>query len=330
MRRKFKIGVIADTITQKCLALEEDCINLTPLNFKILLKIHKFDFIFCESAWIGPFGLWKYKIASYPDFKERNNNILIKLILEAKKRKIPTIFWNKEDPIHFDRFIDSAKHFDHIFTVDSNSIKEYKSIANFKSISTLMFPVQPKIHSFDSFNFLSPRANFCGSYNSKIHSNRRQMQDWLFRKVVASTRLDIFDRNSSRKSPNYRYPNFENSRVYRKAKYEKTADIYKSYYASLNVNTIINSPTMYSRRLIEILACGGIAVTTPALSVETHFKDFCHIVSCPDEAFDLFERLKYGPTKSDLFKARAGAEYVQENHTWKHRLACIAKIIGIN
>ena len=83
----------------------------------------------------------------------------------------------------------------------------------------------------------------------------------------------------------------------------KTANIYKSYFASINVNTIQDSPTMYSRRLIEIIACGGIAVTSPALSVKKHFKDFCHVVSCYEEAFELFSRLKYGPSKDDLEKA---------------------------
>lgn len=330
MRKKLKIGLIADYITEKCLSKEEHCISLTPLNFRILLKVHQFDFIFCESAWLGSFGLWKYKIASYPNFKDRNNNSLVELLKEAKKRKIPTIFWNKEDGVHFDRFIDSAMHFDHIFTVDSNCIKKYTSRANFKSISTLMFPVQPKIHSFDGFDFSSPRANFCGSYNSNIHANRKVMQDWLFSTVSDLAGLDIFDRNSNRKNLSYRFPKLKDSKIFRKAKYEKTADIFKSYYASLNVNTIVDSPSMYSRRLVEILACGGIAVTTPALSIEKHFKDFCHVVSCSDEAKDLFERLKYGPSKNDLERAKAGAEYVKENHTWKHRINFIEDILCIN
>ena len=86
---------------------------------------------------------------------------------------------------------------------------------------------------------------------------------------------------------------------------------------------------MYSRRLIEILACGGIAVTSPAMSVEKHFKDFCHVVSSYEEAVELFSRLKLGPSKDDLERAKAGAEYVRDNHTfWRHRIEDIVQIIS--
>ena len=83
---------------------------------------------------------------------------------------------------------------------------------------------------------------------------------------------------------------------------------------------------MYSRRLIEILACGGIAVTSPAMSVEKHFKDFCHVVSSYEEAVELFSRLKLGPSKDDLERAKAGAEYVRNNHTWRHRIEDIVQL----
>ena len=241
---------------------------------------------------------------------------------------IPTVFWNKEDSVHFDRFIDSAKHFDYILTVDSNCIGKYESIGNFKSVNSMMFPVQPKFHSSSGFNFKIGRANFCGSYNASIHPQRKCIQDWLLRAASEIIGLDIYDRNSKRNNQAYRFPIFNNSRTFGAVNYKKTANIYKSYNASINVNTIQDSPTMYSRRLIEILACGGIAVTSPAMSVEKHFKDFCHVVSSYEEAVELFSRLKLGPSKDDLERAKAGAEYVRDNHTWRHRIEDIVQIIS--
>ena len=117
--------------------------NLTFLGLKSLdnLKIHeplnffkKPLFLLVESAWNGRRNKWRYKIASYPDSPKRNNRKLVDLVRKAKDKGIPTLFWNKEDGVHFDRFIDSAKHFDHILTVDSNCIEKYKSVNAFKSV----------------------------------------------------------------------------------------------------------------------------------------------------------------------------------------------------
>ncbi len=290
------------------------------------------DLLFVESAWQGRWNRWKYKIASYPDYPERNNDKLKKLVQKAKDRGIPTVFWNKEDGVHFDRFIDSAKLFDHVFTVDSNCIPKYKEVmGQDASVHTMMFAVQPKFHSFTGFNFKHNRANFVGSYSHHVHDERRELQDQLFGSASETgLGLTVFDRNSKRKSENYRYPLLPNMNTLGAVKYPKTGQIYKDYLVSLNVNTVMDSPTMFSRRLVEILACGGIAVTTPALSVDEMFKDYCHVVHSPEEMQELFNRLKYGPSSDDLERARAGAEYVAKYHTWEHRLKEIARVVGLD
>ena len=43
----------------------------------------------------------------------------------CKSNNITTIFWNKEDPVNYDAFIDVAKYFDYIFTSDENIIDRY-------------------------------------------------------------------------------------------------------------------------------------------------------------------------------------------------------------
>ena len=86
---------------------------------------------------------------------------------------------------------------------------------------------------------------------------------------------------------------------------------------------------MYSRRLVEILACGGIAVTNPSPAVDRYFKDYCHVVHNADEATELFARLKQGPSADDLARAEAGARYVLSQHTWAHRLDEIVRVLGL-
>ena len=328
----MKIALIADELTSSSLDKESIIKHVTPLNYKLVLNFFKPDFLFVESVWQGHKNRWKYKVASYPDYPKRNNNKLQKVVNYAKQLGIPTVFWNKEDGIHFNRFIDSAKLFDHIFTVDENCIKKYKEVVpNETTVNTLMFGVQEKFHNFTGFNFKHNRANFVGSYSHHVHDKRRVWQDIIFNSVTSNgLGLDVYDRNSNRKSKNYRYPEFDDLKVFPSVTYEKTAQIYKDYAISLNVNTIENSPTMFSRRLLEILACGGIAVTNPSTSVDNLFKDYCHVVSSKEEMDEFFYRIKkFGVSEKDKEMARAGAEYVAKYHTWTHRLEEIRNVISI-
>ena len=152
--REFKFALVSDELTRACLAHECQVHDLTPLNYKLLLKFWKPDLLFVESAWHGHRNAWKFRIAGYPDHLERNNMALRKVVGYAKGLGIPCVFWNKEDAIHFDRFINSAKLFDHIFTVDENCINRYRAVVGPNvTVNTLMFPVQPATHNFNGFNF---------------------------------------------------------------------------------------------------------------------------------------------------------------------------------
>lgn len=318
----LKIAIISDELTQESLELECRLYKLTPLNYRFVLQFCKPDILLVESCWNGYRGSWKYKVASYPDVPKRTNKTLLKVIDFAKQKGIPTVFWNKEDDIHFDRFINSAKHFDYILTVDQNCVAKYQDIVGeHAKIKPFMFAVQPAFHNFTGFNFKYQRANFVGSYSKHVHPIRKIWQDMMFEVAQQSTGLTLIDRNSERKSNNYRYPSSSNIEIKPAIPYFKTADIYKDYMFSLNVNTIVNSPTMFSRRLIEIIACGGIVVTNPSLAVQIHFAEFCNIVETTEQAQELFGKwAKDGPSKQDLEKAEAGAIFIVQNWTWEHRL----------
>ncbi|BDZ42873.1 hypothetical protein GCM10025865_21720 [Paraoerskovia sediminicola] len=40
----------------------------------------------------------------------------------CRENDVPTVFWNKEDPVHFDLFVATAALFDVVFTTDVDSI----------------------------------------------------------------------------------------------------------------------------------------------------------------------------------------------------------------
>jgi spore maturation protein CgeB len=325
-----RIALVSDALTQSSLDAECDVITITPRNYKFALKYGRPDLLLVESAWQGYAETWKFKIAAYPDYPKRSNAALAALVAHARDAGIPTVFWNKEDGVHFERFIDSARLFDHIFTVDENCIPRYRAVVGpGVSVNTLLFAVQPATHSFSGFHFKHMRSNFVGSYSHHIHDRRRTWQDMFF-DAALETGLGVtaVDRNSDRKAAHYRYPDRTNLEVLPAVTHAQTSQIYKDYLVSLNVNTIEDSATMFSRRLVEILACGGIAVTNPSPAVARYFEDFCHVVRTPDEARELFARLKHGPDAQDLERARAGAEYVLREHTWAHRVEEILAVVG--
>lgn len=328
---KLKLALVADKLTSD--SLKGSCQRqlIVPYLYGLQLTLYRQDILFVESAWHGWHDSWKYKIASYPGYPKRNNRALFQLLEIAHKRHIPTVFWDKEGLVHFDRFIDSARHFEHVFTVDADTVSKYKAVMGQNaSVHVLPFAVQPAFHFFDGFHFKNNTSTFVGSYSTHIHPNRKRWQDMLFGAALKTKLgLHVFDRNSKRRSEIYRYPDLPKLEVHPAVHNQQTASIYKHYLVSLNVNTNEHSSTMVSRRLVEILACGGIAVTTPALSVDAMFKDYCHVVSCSEETEELFSRLKYGPSREDLERARAGADYVVRHHTWNHRLQTITDVIGL-
>ncbi len=323
----LSIGLIADELTSTCLSKQCRTLPVTPLNYRWVLRRHRPDMLFVESVWNGYRDAWKYRVASYPDHPRRNNRTLAKVVAYARDLGIPTVFWNKEDGVHFERFVESAKLFDHVFTVDETCIERYRTaMGEGASVHSLMFAVQPHLHSFSGFDFKAHRANFLGSYSHHIHSRRRHWQHMLFEGAAEALGLTVFDRNSARQSSNYRYPALRDLDVQPAVHHAATANVYKHFLVSLNVNTVEDSPTMFSRRLLEILACGGIAVTTPARSVDLLFRDFCHVVTNAEETRELFARLRHGPSQLDLDRAAAGAEHVAKHFTWAQRLDRVAEV----
>lgn len=331
---QLKVALVSDHFTADCLAAECRVRAMTPGNFEDVLNNWKPDLIFVESAFHGVNGTWRYELAKQPKFLRLNQpTAIFRLVEFAKSRQIPTVFWNKDDGAFFDPFIDVAKVFDYVFTTDQECIPRYRQqVPDHVPVNTLVMPYQPAYHNFSGFNFTRKEACFMGSYYRRILNDRRRFLDMMFDACDASDlRLNVFDRNHDRLSRHFefRFPKKRCLHLHGKVAHRETAHVYKSHAISINVNSVTDSETMCSRRLLEILACGGVAVTNPGRSVERYFRDYCHVVNTREEAMELFSRLRHGPSEDDMARAAAGAQYVKENHTWEHRLEEICSIVGL-
>ncbi|AOA59203.1 CgeB family protein [Acinetobacter larvae] len=328
---QFNILSILDHFTEQALSLEPH-VNLIPAKtrFRPLFST-KIDMLLVESTWLGNQGHWQYQVASYPEHPQRNNIKLKKLIDWAKNKGIPTVFWNKEDPFHFEQFIASASLFDYIFTTDKNMINHYKKRLNHTHIYSLMFPIQPKIHyATPLINIKHKSSIFIGSYIKHMHSERQQWQDTYFPIAAQYGGLTIVDRHAQNTHEHYQFPQLANTTYLAQVPYEQTGHLYRQYQQALNVNTITDSPTMFSRRLLEIMACGRLAISNPCLAINEHFKACCEVIENQQQAQQLFKQLEYGYLPEQVEKINYACHYVQQNFNVQSWLQQILRTCNID
>jgi spore maturation protein CgeB len=330
----LKVALVTDYFTSDCLSAECRVRSMTPQNYCEVIAQWKPDLVFVESAFHGVDGSWRYELAKQPKWlRLRRPTAIFRLVDTARRYGVPTVFWNKDDGAFFDAFIDVAAVFDYVFTTDRECVQHYRArVPVHVPVNTLLMPYQPVFHNFTGFNFERQEACFTGSYYRRILNERRRFLDMVFEVCESlSLPLNVYDRNHDRFSRHFefRFPRKTYLHVHDKVPHRRTAEIYKRHTISLNVNSVTDSDTMCSRRLLEILACGGIAVTNSSRAVDRHFRDFCHVVDTHQETRELVARLRHGPSQEDLDRAEAGASYVRENHTWAHRLGEVCAIVNL-
>ena len=260
------VGVIGDEFTRTTLEGSFHTILLSRENWRKQFLSHSFDLLFVESAWEGNGGEWKRGVGHYSDDESAD---LRALVAYAKESGVPTVFWNKEDPVHFARFAPNAALFDHVFTTDANMIPEYLGLPDCKnvSVSSLPFYAQPKIHNplpvtreFDN------TIAYAGTYYGQRYADRSKGLDQL---LEAATKygLAIYDRQADMPESPYRFPAKYASAVRGSLPYAEVVKSYASHIAQLNVSSVTDSPTMFSRRVVEIPACGGVVLSSPSRGI---------------------------------------------------------------
>ena len=142
-RPDLSVGVILDDFTRTSFAFEWNLLELRKELWRDQLGQTRIDFLFVESAWNGNSGSWQYQLTG----SKGPGVELVRLVEWCRTRGIPTVFWNKEDPPHYDDFLPAAKLFDHVFTSDSDRIPDYVRDLGHQRVGTLPFAAQPAIHN---------------------------------------------------------------------------------------------------------------------------------------------------------------------------------------
>lgn len=324
--KNITLGIIADQFTTDTLASAVKVVPLSPDNWEKEIASISIDAIFVESAWKGNNGQWHRRVGYYSDEEFSPLNALLS---HCRKKGIPSLFWNKEDPVHFERFRKAASLCDHVFTTDSRRIIPYLStLKGFtKTASSCAFYASPDIH-----NLLPAKrewvhtAAYGGTYYGERYPERTEYMDKIM-SAAAPLGLTIYDRQHSDPESPYKYPAGLSSHVAGGLSYAEMIQAYKAHPVQINVNSVLDSPTMFSRRVAEIAASGVPLISGPALGMNRYLEGAAHIVTTESEAAEALENLMRHPA----YRWRVGlkgARAIMRAHTTQHRLTQMLRTAG--
>ena len=325
----MRVAAVLDEMSANCFGPECDLLTFDSEYWEEGLEEHEPHLLLVESAWRGNGESWRYQVGTYPRADLRGLPKLRALVDWCRQRDIPTAFWGKEDPIHFDRFKEAAALFDYVFTTDGNCIPRYEELQREGSgpVSALQFAAQPRLHnpiSIDEKRRDSPC--FAGTYYRNRHVDRRQSLEML-PDAARPFGLVIYDRTFDWDNDSFGFPERFLPHVKGALPYSEVVHEYKSHKVFLNVNSVVDSPTMFSRRVFELLACDAAVVTTESEGVERTFGDLVPVVTTPEEATQALTRLIHDDDyrRGIVVPAR---RLVMTEHTYRQRLAQIAQTMG--
>ncbi|WP_158316690.1 glycosyltransferase family protein [Agrococcus pavilionensis] len=321
----LRVGVILDEFSAAAFAPEWHQLKLLPNEWMLQLDEVSLDMLFVESAWSGNDGAWRYQLVG-PNAPSAS---LVDLVRACRDRGIPTVFWNKEDPPHFEDFIDTAALFDWVFTSDGDRIPAYRERLKHERVAVLPFAAQPAIHNPAMRRGIvrdMPVA-FGGMYFSHKYPERRAQMDFLL-PAVADLGLDIYSRHADGDAK-YAFPAPLDQHVRGALPYPKMVDAYKRYKVMLNVNSVVESSTMCARRVFEVSACGGVVVSPPSAAIPNYFApDEVVVVDDARGARNAARALVRSPEYRDRIALRARRR-VWAEHTYGHRVNTICQAVGI-
>lgn len=322
----FKFISILDEISHTSFESEFKLFPLNKANFESQIKGSTSLGFFIESCWKGNFGAWEYAFTS-PNLQHQNAQNLLKALSVAKDRNFPIIFWNKEDPMHYDKFLPISSKCDIIFTTDSNKIKDYQRDVPSAKVETLMFAANIRLcNPANRFRYESENICFAGSYYGVGHDDRKKQMDELLPTII-KFKGAIYDRMSNTGSDRYAFPKKYRPFIRPAVPFKEIIDIYKQFKIFLNVNTITDSPTMMSRRVYELLACGTPVISTPSMAIDEQFKGIVQVAKNAKEANAIAKRLLENEWEW-LRLSHRGYREVMLKHTYEHRAVQIANALG--
>lgn len=309
-----RIACIMDDFTFASYTPECELQPLTPANWHRELEDFQPTLLFVESAWRGHQGLWGSKVG-------HNSDELKGIIAWCKERSIPTVFWNKEDPVHFQTFLGSAKQFDYVFTTDIDRIRQYKEQLGHQRVFFLPFACQPSLHNPLEFYQRKDAISFAGAYYVKYPDRTRDLDNFI-QTLPGFRPVEIFDRNFGGTDQNYMFPAAYAPFIVGTLPFERIDEAYKGYRYSINLNSIKQSQSMFARRVYELLGSNTVVISNYSPGIRLMFGDLVVTSDCGDELLNRLQKLAGNDELHGRFRL-AGLRKTMMEHTYGQRMSYV-------
>lgn len=317
-----RIALIADTMTldnfKKLLGIE--IVVIRPQDWRQQMETLHPQLLFCESTWHGSDGCWDYRIHRNKRLLFDNRRDLRKILRYCAAAKIPTVFWNKEDPTFFDdpvnSFSDTALLFEHVFTTCLESIPRYRALG--KEANVMMFGFSPELFHPIPLVDGENRAVFFGGWYADQPERCENM-----RRIFAFVRqqgfeLTIYDRYSGDDAEdNNRFPDEYRPYIRPAVPYYQICQELAHAAYVVNVSTVTDSETMFSRRVFEVMACGRVLISNDSVGLRKRFPGRVWFIG------EDFDRAEYGRIAEENIREAF------EKYTFEEQLIEALKKVGL-
>ena len=320
---QLKVAVILDEFSYNSFKDDFECIVISPDNWEKTFKHEKPDIFLCESAWSGidsEIRPWKGKIYSSVNFNSENRLVLFNILKYCRQNKIPTVFWNKEDPSHYEdkvhNFADTAVKFDHVFTTAEECVELYTRQYGHKSVHSLMFATNPKLFNPIKEYERTNELIFAGSWYSYLEQRCIDIEKILDGAIEQNIDIVIYDRYYNYKDDeNHVWPEKYRKFIRPALEYTEISKAYKGSNFALNFTSVTESKTMFARRVFELMSCRTCIVSNYSVGVEKLLGD--NVIFAGENMELVFDNKKI---EENLYSAL-------REHTYKHRFRQILEAI---
>jgi hypothetical protein len=324
-RRPLKVGAVLDEFSWSCFEHEAELVELQP--GRLGEQVAGLDLVLVESAWEGNQGAWRYSINK---FAEREPKPLRELLHRASEAGVPAVFWNKEDPVNYEVFLAAAKEFPAVLTSDADCVASYIRDLGHDRVASLAFAAQPRLHNpIGQPSQPLPKACFAGAWRGDKYEGRGRDFEILLDPLLKGDLVDIFDRYADHpRRDELGFPGVYRRAVRGSLPYDQMVQQYRNYAAFLNVNSVTESPTMFSRRVFEILACGTPVISTYSRGIDEMLGEHVLMPTSPEQTRSYLEEMIADPSARQR-RGHLGYRHVHRHHTYRQRFDTVLEFAGL-
>jgi len=308
---QVRVACIMDEFSYGSYRHECNLLQLTPTNWECELREFRPEVLLIESAWRGKDELWGSKVG-------HNSQELQGILAWCRDNGVPTAFWNKEDPVHFETFLTTAKQFDHVFTTDIDCIHRYKAGLGHDRVYLLPFACQPAVHNPIELYQRKDAFCFAGAYYVRYPDRTLDLGNFVG-ELPKFRPLEIYDRNFGKDDPSYQFPAEYQPYIVGTLPFDQIDAAYKGYRYAINLNSVKQSQSMFARRVFELLGSNTVTVSNYSRGLRLMFGD---LVVTTDNGAEMLRRLNLlaGNEENSTKLRLAALRKVMLEHTYAQRM----------